>query len=250
MTGESREIVDPFVEQLGATYPILCEGNANAYSTGGVPSAYLISADGKVVWQGHPASLGDSDIEQHLKDVSKEHRTSSWAFMLSKQLPPIPDKLSSVRKALEDMKFGAALKTVDSTLAKLEGEEKSAAEALREWIAKSATTGMEKAAGLLRDNQAYKAQLAYEEVASRYKGHDFAKQADEAVKAMKKDKAIALELKAGEMLDKAKKELRGESKPEDQLECLKALLSKKYEETQAGKEAAALAAEIEKTVKK
>lgn len=250
-TGESKDVVQPFVDQLAPVYPILCQagGQVSQYSTGGVPSAYLIGADGKVLWQGHPNELSDSDLEAHLKAVAKEHRVSSWGFLLAQKLPPVPEKISGVRKALEDLKFGAALKTVEGALAKFEGEEKAQAEALREWIAARGTRGMEKAATLLREGRPYPAAQAYEEVQSLYKGHDLAKQADEAVKALKKDKAHALEIKAGETLTKIKKEMAQARNAEDRLECLKPLLAKKYAETQAGKEAATLAAELEKSAK-
>lgn len=250
MTGEDRGTVTPFVEELGAKYPILCKAQSGSYSTGGVPSAYLVGANGAVLWQGHPAGLKDSDIEEHLKNVDKSHRVSTWAFTLEKQLPPMPEKLSGVTGMLVKLDFGAALKKVEGALATMEGDDKTQAEAVRDWIAKSGADRMEKAAGLARDGWVYKSALAYEEVEGLFKGHNLAKEAKDAGKALKAGKDTKEEFKASEKLEKIKKDMREEGKAEDKLACLKPLLAKKYAETRAGKEAAELAAQLEKGDKK
>ncbi len=239
--------MDPFVEKYEPIYPILCQagGQLGEYSTGGVPAAYLIGADGKVLWQGHPGDLGDDKIETHLKDVAKKDRVSTWAFVISKSLPPVPDKLSSVQKLLVKMKFGGALKKVESTLPRLEGDDQEAGEAIRAWIEGVGTKGLRVAAAFVEDGQIYKGYLEYEKIEERFKGHDLAKQAKTAAKALKSDKAHALEIKASGKLAKIKKEMAGERKSGDKLKCLKPLLSKKYAETLAGKEAAKLAADLE-----
>jgi hypothetical protein len=249
-SGQDRETVQGFVEKYEAIYPVLYEAQSGAYSTGGVPSAYLIAGDGTVVWQGHPGSLSEDMIETELKKLDKKDRVSTWAFTLSRQLPEMPASMTGVEKLLEKMSFGAALKKVEATLPKLEGSEKEAGEAVRAWIAKNGETGLEQAAGLVRDNQIYKAFLKYEEVEGRFKGHALAKQAKDAAGALKKDKVHKNELKASEKFEKIKKEMRDEKKAEDKLACLKPLLSKKLADTLAGKEAAKMAAELEKQVGK
>ena len=250
ISGQDKETVQGFVEKYEATYPIMYKAQSGAYSTGGVPSAYLIAPDGTVAWQGHPGSLTDDQIETELKKVEKTDRVSTWAFTLSRQLPEIPEGLISIKKMLEKQKFGAALKKVESTVGSLEGDEKTAGEALRDWIAKSGESTMEKAAGLVRDGQIYAAYLLYGEVEERFKSHSIAKQAKSAAGALKKGKETKNEIKASEKLEKIKKEMRDERKPEDKLDCLKPLLSKKYAETLAGKTAAKMAAELETQVKK
>lgn len=246
MSGEDRDTVQTFVEKYEAIYPILYKGQTGAYSTGGIPSAYLIAPDGTVAWQGHPASLGSDEIETALKQVAKPDRVSTWAFALSRQLPEMPDSLAGIKKLLVKMKFGAALKKVESTVAKLEGAEKEAGEAVRAWIAKSGEDGLEKAGELVRENQIYKAYLMYGDIEDRFKGHGIAKQAKGAAGAIKKDKAQKAELKASEKFEKIKKEMRGERKVEDKLDCLKPMLSKKLADTLAGKQAAKMAEDLKK----
>ena len=231
-------------------YPILCGGGAHEYSTGGVPTSYLISADQKVVWHGHPNDIKDDQLQDLLKDVDKKHRVSTWGFIIQKALPELPAKLAGIQKQLEKMKFGAALKKVESTVPKLEGDDQEKGEAVRAWIEGVGTKGLEEAAAFVRDGKIYKGYLEYGQVEERFKGHDLAKQAKEAAKALKKDKAHALEIKASEKLEKIKAEMRDERKPEDKLKCLKPLLGKKYAETLAGKEAAELADELETKIEK
>ncbi len=251
MTHESKEEIASFVDQLEPIYPILCQGQgAGPYSTGGVPQAYLIDASGKIAWSGNPGGLQDSKVEELLKDVEKPHRVSTWGFMIRKSLPEVPEKLAGIPKLLEKMKFGTALKKVEGALGRLEGDDQEAGEAVRAWIEGVATKDMEKAAELVADGKVYKGLLLYEQTEERFKGHDLSKQAKDAGKALQKDKAHALEIKASEKFEKAKKEMLGERKPEDKLKCLKPVLSKKYTETLAGREAAKIAEELEAQVEK
>lgn len=247
-SGESKDTVQAFVDQLGATYPIFAQtgGGLNAYSTGGVPSACLISAEGKIVWAGHPAALSEDQIDAELKSIDKDRRISTWAFNLTRTMPEVPESLDKDAKNLMKGKFGATLKSVEKAVEKLEGDDKAKGEALRDWIAGVATKRMETAAGLVGNNQVYAGFKMYGEIEDLFNGHDLGKQAKDAAKALEKDKETGLEIKASEKLEEIKKEIANERKAEDKVKCLKPLLSKKYENTAAGKEAAKMADELEK----
>lgn len=242
--------MEPFVLKNSPVYPILCQAQSGAYSSGGVPHAYLVGADGKVLWSGHPGTLNDGDIEEHLKGVEKPNRVSTWAFTLQKQLPEMPASLAGVDKMLLKMQFGPALKKVETVLAGLAGDEKATVEGVRDWIAKRATEGFDKAANLARDGQPYRAFLALGEIETLYKGHDHSKRAKDLAKALESDKVSGLEIDASAKLVEIKKAMALEKDPEDQLKCLKPLLSKKYADTAAGKEAATMASDLEASVKK
>jgi len=241
VSGEDREKVEGFVEKYGVTYPTFYKAQSGAYDTRGVPSAYLIGADGTVVWQGHPAGLNDDILSAELKNVEKADRISTWAFTLSKALPHIPGAMSGVKKLLVKMKFGAALKKVEGALGKLEGDDKAAGEQVRDWIAKNGEGDLEQAAEFVRAGEIYKAYTLLGEVESRFKGHGISKQAKGTASELKKGKVSKLEIKATEKLEKIKAEIRDERKNEDKLALLKPLLSKKYADTLAGKQAAKLA---------
>ena len=215
-----------------------------------MPAAYLIGADGTVVWSGNPGRLSDDTVESNLKDIEDEHQVSTWSFMIAKSLPEIPAKLSSITKLLEKKKFGGALKKVEGALPKLEGDDQENGEAIQSWIEGVGTKGIRDAAAYVEDGKVYKGFLEYEKVETWFKGHDLAKQAKAAAKALKSDKAHGLEIKASAKFAKIKKEMAGERKAEDKLKCLKPILSKKYVDTLAGREAAKLAEDLESKIDK
>ena len=215
-----------------------------------MPAAYLIGADDTVVWSGNPSRLSDDVIETQLKELDDKHQVSTWSFMIAKSLPEIPAKLASIAKLLEKKKFGGALKKVESALPKLEGDDQKNGEAIQTWIEGVGTKGIRDAAAFVEDGKVYKGFLEYEKVETWFKGHDLAKQAKGAAKALKSDKAHGLEIKASEKFAKIKKEMAGERKAEDKLKCLKPILSKKYVDTLAGREAAKLAEDLESKIDK
>src|SRR5438132_9191 len=73
ITDESRDTVLKFLEQKNITpvgYTIGYGGGAQGYPTAdGIPQAFLVGADGKVVWQGHPSECNGKMIEAELKNV-------------------------------------------------------------------------------------------------------------------------------------------------------------------------------------
>ena len=250
VTGQDRADVVEFVEELDAKDPIICKADSAAYSTGGIPSAYLIGADGTVLWQGHPASLSDSEIESGLKKVAKKHRVSTWAFTIAKNLPELPEAMSGIDKLLEKMKFGAALKKADQCLAKMEGDDKESGQKVRDFIAARGEESMKKAAEMVRERDVYEAYLLLEKVKDDYKGHALSKQAKDQAKAIKSGSETKLEFKAAEKFAKIKKEMKEEKDAEDKLKVLKPMLSKKYASTKAGEQAAEMATELEGKVEK
>lgn len=56
VSGEAVEDVEPFLTKHKVQYPIAV-ADADDYVVDGIPHAFLIDKDGKIVWRGHPASL-------------------------------------------------------------------------------------------------------------------------------------------------------------------------------------------------
>lgn len=72
ISNEPRETVLQFFTQLNTTdvtYTMGCGGGTQNYPAPGIPKGFLIGVDGKVLWEGHPASLPIDLIEQELKKV-------------------------------------------------------------------------------------------------------------------------------------------------------------------------------------
>jgi len=72
LTSETPEKVKPFVEKNRLSYPVgmIDRAQLEAYGGGGIPHAYLVAPNGKVVWHGHPASLTDGEVEKHLRKTT------------------------------------------------------------------------------------------------------------------------------------------------------------------------------------
>jgi hypothetical protein len=229
ITNEPRGLVDKYVEETGATHPVVIESTDSSSSWGitGFPSSFLVGPDGKIAYAGHPSSVTNDMIEELLKDA--------------RLFPEVPKSLKGVVKKLEKDDFKSAISMLDKFLAKetISDEEKASATELKEWIDWRHTSAMEGAAASIEKGDYYRAAKAYEDLAKVFKGTDIGSQADDALKELLSDKDRKREVSAGEQLAKAK------AKAAD-MSAKKAVklfesLAKKYDGTVAGEEARRLA---------
>jgi len=232
ITRQGKDAVQPFVDEHGATHPIVCESSDSmqAYGCSSYPSSFLVGSNGRIVWTGHPVDFKDDLVASMLEKA--------------KLMPTLTKGLSAHAKSLEKVKYGAVLAKVDADLkgARFAAEEdKTAATALQEWLTWYATSALEGADALVGKGDAYRAYLELSDLEEAFKGHAFSAQAKTAVGKLKADSGHALEIKAGQMLAGIRKELGDERDREKIAEALKPLLAKKYAGTKAGKEAADLA---------
>jgi len=78
ITKEKREPLAGFVQQNGVKFPIGLDdgGRTNEeYGIRGIPSAFLVNTEGKVVWQGHPISLDKERIKSVLSGTAGLERS-------------------------------------------------------------------------------------------------------------------------------------------------------------------------------
>lgn len=74
ITQEPREVVLQYMSQLNVApveYTLGMGGGNGGYKTQFIPFAWLVGADGTVVWQGSPGSLSEKIIDAELKKVVK-----------------------------------------------------------------------------------------------------------------------------------------------------------------------------------
>ena len=72
ITNESRDTVLKYMAQLATLplpYTIGVGGGSGNYPASGIPKAFLISAEGKVVWEGNPGAFPDKMLDEELKKV-------------------------------------------------------------------------------------------------------------------------------------------------------------------------------------
>jgi thiol-disulfide isomerase/thioredoxin len=69
ITDEARGTVENFKRKTPMDYNVAVGGAAISKKLGinGIPHAFLVGKDGKIVWEGHPTSLKEADIENVLK---------------------------------------------------------------------------------------------------------------------------------------------------------------------------------------
>ena len=72
ITAEDKNLVKKFTKDNKMNFAVGIDNNGktnSAYGIRGIPAAYLIGADGKVVWEGHTMSLSSEIVEKALKNV-------------------------------------------------------------------------------------------------------------------------------------------------------------------------------------
>ena len=87
ISNEPSSKLESFIKDQGITYTVGASTDAlGVYGGGGIPHAYLIGADGVVMWHGHPGSLPETEIEKalrstfSLRDVAQELKPAAEAF--------------------------------------------------------------------------------------------------------------------------------------------------------------------------
>jgi hypothetical protein len=238
VTNEGRGLVDKFVGDTKATHPIVIEDgdSAGAFGIGGFPSSFLIDADGKIAWSGHPASIQEAEIERLLQDV--------------RLVPELPRKFAAVQKSMEKGDYAGARKSLDGQLAgtTLSDEERKAAEEAVKWID-------DRGAGLLSSAEAdgkrgdwFAASETLNRVIDSFKGLEPAAKAKETLDGILKDKDRKREVEAGEVYEKTRTKAKA-LKPEQAAQMMRAV-AKKYEGTKAAEKATAEAVKLEAASKK
>ncbi|WP_395737387.1 TlpA disulfide reductase family protein [Prosthecobacter sp.] len=70
VTNEDRPTVNAFLKDVPIDYHVAFDNGgkfSKPFGIKGIPHAMILDKDGKVVWEGHPMSLKDSDVEAVLK---------------------------------------------------------------------------------------------------------------------------------------------------------------------------------------
>lgn len=68
ITDEPGQTIRGFVKNIPIDYPVATarSGLSEKFGVTGIPHAFLVNKEGKIVWQGHPMSLKASEIEKVL----------------------------------------------------------------------------------------------------------------------------------------------------------------------------------------
>lgn len=67
VSNETGDEIAAFIRQERVTYPVARAARAFAdYGVRGIPHAFIVGRDGKVLWRGHPGSISDGMVEAWL----------------------------------------------------------------------------------------------------------------------------------------------------------------------------------------
>jgi thiol-disulfide isomerase/thioredoxin len=69
VTDEDKATVDDFQKKLPMDYSVALDkgGLGQKFGIQGIPHAFVVGKDGKILWEGHPMALKEAEIEKALK---------------------------------------------------------------------------------------------------------------------------------------------------------------------------------------
>jgi peroxiredoxin len=196
MTNEAADKVEPFIEQNGMVYRIGIDAGgaaAKAYGVSGIPHAFLIDKDGKIVWGDHPSNLKESDLEKALEGATPP------GGKLTGQLEP-------VQMLLDKGQAGCALATLVTLQqsGKLPAEAKEQAAKAQARLEREAKAALAHVQDLLTKGSAFQAVLAFQEIATRFEGSEHGSAAQAALERIGKDETGKRAVDAAARIQKAR----------------------------------------------
>ena len=105
--------VKPFLEQNGMTWPQVMQADARGVNWGvrGIPHAFIISPQGKLLWRGHPGSM-DQALEQAIREHPPRPRRDPRAEAMCDK--PLPELVRAAHAALGASDFAGLAATLEA----------------------------------------------------------------------------------------------------------------------------------------
>ncbi len=235
VSDEEPEKVAEYVEDLGITVRVAAGfKREGAFTSGkGIPNSYLIDAEGKVLWTGHPSSLNAGKIKAALKGVKK----SSNSYMAFSPRGEFTEKsVSKLAEKAMSAKMGKALKgAMDLAAAEEDSAERIQAKALVTEIEDYATLLSDQAEVFITKSAIITGTDVLAALADEFKGMDIGTKASERIAAIEADETLSLEWEA----EKAYAKIRENAAKKGWKKNIKKLekLMDKYEGTNVAKRA-------------
>lgn len=106
LTDEPRGRVEGFAKQMNMIYPVgMASRSSRDYGVTGIPSAFVVSPDGNILWSGHPMGGLDQAIERAL-------RTNPPVLLDPKLKAKVVSLLEAADGALARDDFAAAAESI------------------------------------------------------------------------------------------------------------------------------------------
>jgi hypothetical protein len=170
-------------------YTVQTSARVSGDSSNGIPHAFLFDASGKCIGEGHPDEL--------TKKIDELVKTEPHWITRGKKLTSAAKAIPEGLKAGKTMGWASA--EVESLLKKQDPKVQEEAQFLKEQLAAEGDRAIE-AAKALEPVNAFRAQLAYEEISKAWKKTESATKADARLKEIKADKELQPEIAAGKIV--------------------------------------------------
>lgn len=186
-TDGSSTDLEAFIKAKNMPYLISVGADiGDAYGVSGIPHVFVIDPDGKVAWEGHPASMQESVITTALKNV---RLSASPAPRFAK--PASAEKVARAEQGIATGKVGAGVKVLEKLAedkdAGTAASAKASLDAITAWKTKvDGEITKQREAG-----DVYAAAELAASVAISYAGHDEAKVYQSQATELKKDPGYA-----------------------------------------------------------
>ena len=162
---QERSQMEPDVRKHGAKFGIVMVDSATSdemkrtFPAPAFPHSFLIDADGKIVWQGHPQGLKEAEVRPHL-----------LATRIPAELPP---SLAAALALLDDGRWAAARAALlEASGGKLDKVEYGWAKGVAEWIAGRPLKVIDETEALAKAGQWWDAWHAFDDFPRRFEGMD------------------------------------------------------------------------------
>jgi hypothetical protein len=180
--------IEEFIKSKSPTYGIVnAKDVLKTYGGRGYPSAWVLDADGKCIWEGHPNNIKDEMVEEWVKGLAPGKITKE----VQKQLKPAVD-------AYNKGQFGKAFEAVAEHLTSEDEKVKADAEYVNGVIEKRKAAGEAKAKKFRDAGDLVKLLPVLEEEAKGWEGSEYGKTCGEEAKTVKASKEYKLCVKAAD----------------------------------------------------
>jgi thiol-disulfide isomerase/thioredoxin len=221
VSDEAVQKVKNFVTEKGMKYLIAIKG-ADEYQTDSIPHGWLISPRGEVVWEGHPADLKESAIEEQLKTALVAPKIA------------LPKDLKSIERDIASAKYGEAMKALESQVKKPKTPEAgAAAQTALDQLKTYGTKRLEQAGTHAKAGDYGEAASVLKDLEKSYKGNEVGDKARDQLAEWKKDDKVKLELDGAAMLEKAETQIQAKQFKTAAGFLMQVTKGKKYEGTKA-----------------
>lgn len=226
---ETEALIDSkLIKAKNATYGVVKADIGALYKTSGIPHCWVLDAEGKCIFEGHPAGVSEQSVEEWTKDLAP-----------TKVGKELAKELKNGVKAFEEGDLGKAMAEAKDAQASEDEAVKADGAYLESLVQKHIDMYTGKMEAAKNSGDLMKLGKTLEEASEKFKGSEQGDKWKDELKELEKSDAYKDTKKASEELEKIRDKLQ-DMRPSSARKKLEKI-AEKYPDTPAGKEAAELA---------